>query len=147
MDAAERYKGQDRIIAALPALVARGHDVVYVVVGDGNDVARLKTLAVEAHVAERVSFIGPIFTERLTQAYRMADLYVMPSTGEGFGIAFLEAMASGTQCSASPLPARAMRSQTVNRASPSPKPQLASALIRTLEGPTLKDDARAVAAR
>jgi len=95
MESCESYKGQDRVITALPALVAKGHDVVYVVVGEGNDVPRLKRLAVEAGIADRVRFIGPVFTERLAEVYRLADLFVMPSTGEGFGIAFLEAMASG----------------------------------------------------
>jgi len=40
--------------------------------------------------------MGAVGMDTLVQAYRMADLFVMPSTGEGFGIAFLEAMASGT---------------------------------------------------
>ena len=96
MDVRERYKGHDRVIAALPGLVAQGHDVAYVVVGEGDDVARLRGRAVEAGVENRVSFLGAVFSERLVEAYRMADLFVMPSTGEGFGIAFLEAMACGT---------------------------------------------------
>jgi len=40
--------------------------------------------------------MGLVSQEVLLEAYRIADLFVMPSTGEGFGIAFLEAMASGT---------------------------------------------------
>ena len=53
-------------------------------------------LAQETGVAERVRFLGAVDPKHLVEAYRMADLFVMPSTGEGFGIAFLEAMASGT---------------------------------------------------
>jgi phosphatidylinositol alpha-1,6-mannosyltransferase len=96
MDSRERYKGHDRVIDALPALVAQGHDVIYVVVGEGNDRLHLERLARETGVGERVLFIGALGSHRLIEAYRMADLFVMPSTGEGFGIAFLEAMASGT---------------------------------------------------
>ena len=96
MDSRERYKGQDRVIAALPALIAGGHDVAYLVVGEGDDVDRLKALAEQTGVRERVTFLGPVAEETLVEAYRMADLFVMPSTGEGFGIAFLESMASGT---------------------------------------------------
>lgn len=92
----ERYKGHDRVIAALPALVVRGHDVAYVVAGEGADQPRLAGLAAASGVADRVIFVGGPDPERLRAAYRMADLFVMPSTGEGFGIAFLEAMASGT---------------------------------------------------
>jgi phosphatidyl-myo-inositol dimannoside synthase len=96
MDARERYKGQDRVIAAIPQLVAQGHDVTYIILGDGDDRERLAAFAHEAGVADRVRFIGVVGQQVLVDAYRVADLFVMPSTGEGFGIAFLEAMASGT---------------------------------------------------
>ena len=96
MDARERYKGQDRVIGVLPQLVAAGHDVAYVVIGDGDDVPRLKSLAVETGVADRIHFTGAAGLETLVDAYRMADVFAMPSTGEGFGIAFLQAMACGT---------------------------------------------------
>jgi phosphatidyl-myo-inositol dimannoside synthase len=96
MDARERYKGHDRVIAALPRLVAEGHDIAYVILGEGDDRGRLAALAHTAGVGDRIRFIGAAGRETLVDAYRMADLFVMPSTGEGFGIAFLEAMASGT---------------------------------------------------
>jgi phosphatidylinositol alpha-1,6-mannosyltransferase len=96
IDSRERYKGHDRVIAAIPDLVRWGHDVVYVIIGRGDDRARLENLARQTGVAERVRFLGAVGPQRLAEAYRMADLFVMPSTGEGFGIAFLEAMASGT---------------------------------------------------
>ena len=96
MDSGRRYKGQDRIIAAIPYVVAQGHDVEYLVVGEGDDRAPLEELARDVGVSERVRFLGSIGLQNLIKMYRMADLFVMPSTGEGFGIAFLEAMASGT---------------------------------------------------
>ena len=45
LDARERYKGHDRVIAAMPELVARGHDIAYVVIGDGDDRSRLTEVA------------------------------------------------------------------------------------------------------
>jgi phosphatidylinositol alpha-1,6-mannosyltransferase len=96
MDAREKYKGHDRVIAALPALLQMGLDVAYVIAGEGDDKARLRDLASDMGVSDKVIFLGNLEPERLVEAYRMADLFVMPSTGEGFGIAFLEAMACGT---------------------------------------------------
>jgi phosphatidylinositol alpha-1,6-mannosyltransferase len=96
MDPGQRYKGQDRIIAAIPYIVAQGHDVEYLVAGEGDDRARLEELARDVGVSGRVRFLGAIGLQSLIELYRVADLFVMPSTGEGFGIAFLEAMASGT---------------------------------------------------
>jgi phosphatidylinositol alpha-1,6-mannosyltransferase len=96
MDSRERYKGQDRIIAALPELLNSGLDVIYLIAGEGHDRARLEQLACRAGVQERVIFLGALNSEQLVDAYRAADLFVMPSTGEGFGISFLEAMACGT---------------------------------------------------
>jgi phosphatidylinositol alpha-1,6-mannosyltransferase len=96
MDSRECYKGHDRVIAAIPDLVAKGHDICYMVVGEGDDRARLEALARDAGVSGRVRFLGAVGLPSLVEMYRAADLFVMPSTGEGFGVAFLEAMASGT---------------------------------------------------
>jgi phosphatidyl-myo-inositol dimannoside synthase len=96
LDSRERYKGHDRVIAALPGLVAAGHDVVYVIAGDGDDRVRLEQHARATGTEQRVRFLGNLSAAELVGAYRAADLFVMPSTGEGFGISFLEAMACGT---------------------------------------------------
>jgi phosphatidylinositol alpha-1,6-mannosyltransferase len=80
----------------MPDLLARGHDVIYLIVGDGDDRIRLEQLARTARVEDRVHFLGALDADPLVQVYRAADLFVMPSTGEGFGISFLEAMACGT---------------------------------------------------
>jgi phosphatidylinositol alpha-1,6-mannosyltransferase len=96
MDSRERYKGHDRVIAVIPDLVAKGHDICYMVVGEGDDRARLDALARDAGVSDRVRFLGAQGLPSLIETYRSADLFVMPSTGEGFGVSFLEAMASGT---------------------------------------------------
>jgi phosphatidyl-myo-inositol dimannoside synthase len=96
MDPRERYKGHDRVILAISNLVAKGHDICYLVVGEGADRIRLEAVAHDAGVSDRVRFLGQVGLQTLVEIYRMADLFVMPSTGEGFGVAFLEAMASGT---------------------------------------------------
>ena len=96
MDSRERYKGHERVIAAIPQLVGKGHDVIYVVLGEGDDQPRLVALANKSGVGDRVWFMGAVGRQTIIDAYRAADLFLMPSTGEGFGIAFLEAMASGT---------------------------------------------------
>src|SRR5262249_16839822 len=94
MDSRDRYKGHDRVISAIPKLIAAGHDVVYLVVGEGDDREHLEARAREVGLADRVWFMGSVGLPKLIEVYRAADLFVMPSTGEGFGIAFLEAMAS-----------------------------------------------------
>jgi phosphatidylinositol alpha-1,6-mannosyltransferase len=96
LDGGQRHKGQDRIIALLPALIARGLDVLYLVVGSGDDRNRLEALAVKSGVSDRVRFLGRVLDERLADLYRAADLFALPSSGDGFGIVFLEAMACGT---------------------------------------------------
>ncbi len=94
--ASERYKGHEQIFAALPALRARFPSLVHVVAGDGDDRARLELRARElAGDGDAVRFLGFVPEEDLPDLYRLADLYVMPSTQEGFGIVYLEAAACG----------------------------------------------------
>lgn len=96
LSADERYKGHDRVIACLRKVREASGEVIYLIAGDGDDAPRLKALAEREGVAEFVRFLGHVEGGALEDLYRAADLFVMPSTGEGFGIVFLEAMASGT---------------------------------------------------
>ena len=92
----ERYKGHEQIFAALPALRAIFPALVHVVAGDGDDRARLEARAAElAPAPGAVRFLGFVPDEELPQLYRLADLFVMPSSEEGFGIVYLEAAACG----------------------------------------------------
>lgn len=92
---AERYKGHDRLIRALPNILARRSDAVYLVVGSGDDEPRLRALAQATDVARHVVFAGEVAAAELPDYFALADVFAMPSTGEGFGIVFLEAAACG----------------------------------------------------
>lgn len=92
---AESYKGHDRVIKLLPELLATHPDVVYVIAGDGDGRPALEDLAERLGVADACLFIGKVDETDLVEHYRMADVFVMPSKGEGFGIVYLEAMACG----------------------------------------------------
>lgn len=98
--AAERYKGFDEVLEVLPDLDA---DVSYVIAGGGNDIPRLQRKAVRLGVADRVVFTGLFPEEEKADLYNLADVYVMPSRGEGFGFVFLEALACGVPVIASRL--------------------------------------------
>ncbi|MGB3402755.1 MAG: glycosyltransferase [Microcoleaceae cyanobacterium] len=88
------YKGVDVTIRALPKITQVFPDVKYLVIGRGDDQPRLAQLAKDLEVADQVIFAGFVPTVELVEHYRVADAYVMPSQ-EGFGIVYLEAMASG----------------------------------------------------
>lgn len=92
---AERYKGQDRIIVLLPRILEKFPDAVYVVAGTGDDIPYLRQVAERCGVVDSVRFVGEVPDADLPDLYRTSDLFVMPSTGEGFGIVFLEAAACG----------------------------------------------------
>jgi phosphatidylinositol alpha-1,6-mannosyltransferase len=92
----ERYKGHEKIFAVLPALRQKYPNLVHLVVGDGDDRERLEARARElSGNADTVRFLGYVPDEDLPELYRLADLFVMPSTQEGFGIVYLEAAACG----------------------------------------------------
>ncbi|MGF1542548.1 MAG: glycosyltransferase [Pleurocapsa sp.] len=88
------YKGVDVTIRALPQILQVFPEVKYLVIGRGDDLPRLQTLAQDLEVSDRVIFAGFVPTAELVDHYRVADAYIMPSQ-EGFGIVYLEAMACG----------------------------------------------------
>jgi phosphatidylinositol alpha-1,6-mannosyltransferase len=93
--AAEKYKGFDEIMDLLPALLQTIPDIVYLIVGDGDDRPRLEAKAQSLGVGDRVIFTGFIPEAEKADHYRLADAFVMPGRGEGFGFVFLEALACG----------------------------------------------------
>src|SRR5581483_1941350 len=101
MSPTERYKGFDEVIGVLPRLRAAEPGIVYLAAGDGDDRPRLEAEARQAGVADIVIFPGRIPDARKADYYRLADAYVMPSSGEGFGFVVLEALACGVPVVAS----------------------------------------------
>jgi glycosyltransferase involved in cell wall biosynthesis len=98
LDAAERYKGVADLIAALPAVRRVLPAVRLRIVGTGDDLPRLVGLAGQLGVAATVEFTGFQTDDALRAAYRDCTLFALPSSKEGFGLVFLEAMANGKPC-------------------------------------------------
>jgi len=96
------HKGQDIALRALARLVRDLPDVRYVVIGQGPDDGRLRALAAALGVLDRVIFAGVLSDDEIAEAYATATVYVGLSrvdsviNAEGFGLAFVEAGASGT---------------------------------------------------
>lgn len=95
LDADERYKGIDEVLGVLGSLAEVIPDVAYLIVGDGTDRPRLEEQSRRLGVADRVVFAGRVDEEQKADHYRLADAFVMPGRGEGFGIVYLEALACG----------------------------------------------------
>jgi len=94
----ERYKGHDEMLDAWPRVAATVPAARLVIVGDGDDLPRLRKKAQNNGVEASVRFAGFVTREALDQYYRRAALFALPSRGEGFGLVYLEAMAHGLPC-------------------------------------------------
>jgi phosphatidyl-myo-inositol dimannoside synthase len=97
-------KGHDKVIAALPAVIAKVPNVKYIIAGDptGTFSGTLKKLVADLKLDDRVIFAGHLKPEEIIPFYNLCDVYIMPSRElsscgdtEGFGITFLEANACG----------------------------------------------------
>jgi D-inositol-3-phosphate glycosyltransferase len=98
----ERLKGVEVAIRALGFLRDRQHDDVRLLIlgedsleGNESEKERLKAIASEVGVRDRVDFIGSVAHHELPYFYAAADVCVMPSYSESFGLVALEAQACG----------------------------------------------------
>jgi len=91
----ERYKGMDTLITALPRLLPRYPELQLVAVGEGDDRAWLEDLAEETGVERHVHFLSGLSYAELAACYGHCEVFALPSSGEGFGLVYLEAMACG----------------------------------------------------
>jgi len=91
-------KGFQIALEALPGVIERLGDVRFLVAGSGTAEAELRAQADQLGLTEHGTFLGWIGDDVLHSLYRIADLTVVPSIYEPFGLVALEAMASGCPC-------------------------------------------------
>jgi phosphatidylinositol alpha-1,6-mannosyltransferase len=96
----QKRKGHDMLIRALPEVRRAFPDVLYSIVGDGDEHDSLRQLVAELGLSEFVQFRGETSDEELIRCYQQCDLFVLPNRDvngdfEGFGMVLLEAQACG----------------------------------------------------
>jgi glycogen(starch) synthase len=91
-------KGFQLALEALPGLVERVGNVRFIVAGSGTAEQELREQATRLGLDDHGQFLGWIGDDMLHSLYRIADLTVVPSIYEPFGLVALEAMASGCPC-------------------------------------------------
>ncbi|HUA10917.1 MAG TPA: glycosyltransferase family 4 protein [Solirubrobacteraceae bacterium] len=91
-------KGFQLALDALPEVIEKVGGVRYLVAGSGTHEAELRGQAARLGLADHGTFLGWIGDDVLHSLYRIADLCVVPSIYEPFGLVALEAMASGCPC-------------------------------------------------
>ncbi len=93
----EKYKGYDKVMQILPQLKIPFPHVKYILSGkpDESERKRLTDLKELNHIQDRVLLTGFVKDEEVTDHYLLADVFILPSQKEGFGIVFIEAMACG----------------------------------------------------
>ena len=141
MSADERYKGHDLLIDTWPSLLSSTPDAHLLVAGGGDDAPRLAARAHARGLGASVQFLGAVEQADLSALYRDAALVVLPSTGEGFGFVFLEAMSHGRPCIGAPGAAEEIIEDGVTGfiVDPSQPDALVSRMARLFADPGLRE--------
>jgi glycosyltransferase involved in cell wall biosynthesis len=99
MSSAEQYKGYDMVLYAIANLPAsQKKHLKYILAGksDKPEFARIQQLIADYKLQDQVIMPGFIEDDEIQDHYQLANLFLMPSTMEGFGIVLIESFASGT---------------------------------------------------
>lgn len=89
-------KGADYLLQAAQKVLQKKRNVKFVIVGKGPMLSKLVDMSFELGINKQVIFAGSMNHEDVDQAYKRADLFVMPSVSEPFGLTCLEAIKNGT---------------------------------------------------
>lgn len=144
----QKRKGQDMVIRALSLVREAIPDVLYAIIGDGEEREALKALTITEGQQDHVLFMGKVSDEVLRQSYQQADIFVLANRQigtdiEGFGMVLLEAQACGTPviAGASGGTAETLQAGQTGYVVPCEEPtELASRLIEMLSNPARLSD-------
>lgn len=90
-----RLVPKNSLDSVIRALVYLPDSVKFLALGEGSELYKLKNLARELKVSDRVKFLGEFGHRELAQYLKISDVFARPSLSEGLGNSFLEAMAAG----------------------------------------------------
>jgi phosphatidyl-myo-inositol dimannoside synthase len=93
--AEDRYKGHEPLVAVWPAVVSKIKDARLVMVGGGQRLDEMRALVAASPAAGNIDVLGFVPEADLEGLWQRADVFAMPSLGEGFGLVYIEAMRHG----------------------------------------------------
>ena len=91
----EPRKDLPTLIRAAALVKKAKSDVKFLIVGEGISEVLLRDQVESSDLKDTVFFVGRVTDDQLPKYYQAADLFVLPTLYEGFGIVYLEALASG----------------------------------------------------
>jgi len=86
---------RDKNVASLILAMKSFPELELEIVGDGPEMARLKLMARNNGIGDRIKFSGRLSNAETLSRMKKADIFAMPSTRETFGMVYLEAMSKG----------------------------------------------------
>ena len=89
-------KGVDHLVKAAKKVLEHEKDVKFVIVGEGDMLDKVIGMTVDYGISDKFIFTGWLGGEDVYKAFKMADLFIMPSVSEPFGLVALEAIRCGT---------------------------------------------------
>ena len=94
----EGHKGHEELIRAWPSVLRAAPDSQLVIVGTGDAAPKLKEMAAVSGAGPSIFFTGRVSDATLNAIYSRVAVFAMPSSAEGFGIVYLEAMCNRLPC-------------------------------------------------
>jgi len=96
----QKRKGQDMLIKALPTIKRSIPNVLYAIIGGGEEKQELEALTQDLKLEDNVLFMAEVSDEQMIHAYQQCDVFVLPNRTinqdiEGFGMVLVEAQACG----------------------------------------------------
>lgn len=130
-------KGINVLLDAIPLVIEKHPETIFMIVGDGPDTKKLIEKARHINYGKNIIFTG--YSEYIWYYYDIFDIFVLPSLSEGLGIALIEAMMAGKPAIASNtggIPEILMHEWNGYMVNPGDSQELAEAIIYFISHPT-----------
>ena len=133
-------KGPDYFVRAARRVIDRDPNVLFILAGSGDMEQQMMHLAASLGIADKMLFPGFLRGHDQHEAYALADLFVMPSVSEPFGLAALEAMRIGTPVIVSKQSGVSEAVESALKVDFWDVEKMADLMLSVLESPALRED-------